>query len=164
MSSIVSKSYDLLQVGDNACEFGSLPKMSELLMDAPSTPMNSPLLPLVRKGNRNLQTPIVMKQDTKKAEKTFDELKKTVTPIASRRPAATPEAAKAPEAKRLREEDIEGLKDFLAEQKRRSELAAEQGEETTTYDAVADVGLDDWGEEDEDEEGDMEGVCIFIYF
>ena len=105
-----------------------------------------------------------MKQDTKKAEKTFDELKKTVTPIASRRPAATPEAAKAPEAKRLREEDIEGLKDFLAEQKRRSELAAEQGEETTTYDAVADVGLDDWGEEDEDEEGDMEGVCISIYF
>lgn len=134
-------------------------------MDAPSTPMNSPLLPLVRKGNRNLQTPTVVKQDPKKAEKTFDELKKTVTPVAVRRPASTLEASKAPEAKRLREEDIEGLKDFLAEQKRRSELAAEQGEETTTYDAVADVGpdLDDWGEEDEEEDGDAEGVTSHLF-
>lgn len=120
-------------------------------MDNPSTPMNPPLLPLVRKGNNS---PVV-KRDLKKAEKTFDELKKTITPAAIRRPVSNPEATKAPEAKRLREEDIESFKELLAEQKRRSELAAEQGEDTTaTYDAAADIGLDDWGEEDEDEETD----------
>lgn len=140
-----------LEVGDSACEFGSLPKLSELLMDTPSTPMNPPLLPLVRKGSN----PPLIKRDLKKAEKTFDELKKTITPSAVRRPISNTEATKTPEAKRLREEDIESFKELLAEQKRRTELAAEQGEDTTaTYDAAADIGLDDWGEEDEDEEGD----------
>ena len=39
-----------LEVGDsNSREFGSLPKLSELLMDAPSATMNPPLLPLLRK-------------------------------------------------------------------------------------------------------------------
>ncbi|XP_046650824.1 centrosome-associated zinc finger protein CP190-like [Daphnia pulicaria] len=140
-----------LEVGDSACEFGSLPKLSELLMDTPSTPMNPPLLPLVRKGSN---TPVV-KRDLKKAEKTFDELKKTITPSAIRRPITNTGSTKPPEAKRLREEDIESFKELLAEQKRRTELAAEQGEDTTaTYDAAADIGLDDWGEEDEDEEVD----------
>ena len=139
------------KVGDSACEFGSLPKLSELLMDIPSTPMNPPLLPLVRKGNNS---PVV-KRDLKKAEKTFDELKKTITPSAIRRPLSNTVGTKPPEAKRLREEDIESFKELLAEQKRRTELAAEQGEDTTaTYDAAADIGLDDWGEEDEDEEAD----------
>ena len=119
-------------------------------MDTPSTPMNPPLLPLVRKGSNS---PVV-KRDLKKAEKTFDELKKTITPSAIRRPVSET-SSKSPEAKRLREEDIESFKELLAEQKRRSELAAEQGEDTTaTYDAAADIGLDDWGEEDEDEEAD----------
>lgn len=118
-------------------------------MDNPSTPMNPPLLPLVRKSSNS---PVV-KRDLKKAEKTFDELKKTITPSAVRRPIS--EATKSPEAKRLREEDIESFKELLAEQKRRSELAAEQGDDTTaTYDAAADIGLDDWGEEDEDEESE----------
>ena len=121
-------------------------------MDSPSTPMNPPLLPLVRKGSNNVT---VVKRDLKKAEKTFDELKKTITPPAIRRPISNTDASKPPEPKRLREEDIESFKELLAEQKRRSELAAEQGEEsTTTYDAAADIGLDDWGEEDEDEEAD----------
>ena len=143
-------------MGDNACEFGSLPKLSELLsVDAPGTPMNPPLLPLVRKGSQQSKSPLVKRDLLKKAEKTFDELKKTATPApAIRRPASsTPEGAKAPEAKRIREEDIESFKELLAEQKRRSELAAEQGEEnTTTYDAAADVGLNDWDDEDEDNE------------
>lgn len=141
-----------------------MPKLSELLStDAPSTPLNPPLLPLVRKGSSS-RPPLVKSRDLqKKVEKTFDELKKTATPVSAiRRPASsTPEAAKPPETKRLREEDIEGFKELLAEQKRRSELAAEQGEENTaTYDAAADVGLDDWDEEDEEEEPDtITAVC-----
>lgn len=130
-------------------------------MDAPGTQLNPPLLPLVRKGVQQSRSPTI-KRDMilKKAEKSFDELKKTATPVAAlRRPASsTPEAAAAPEKKRLREEDIESFKELLAEQKRRSELAAEQGEEnTTTYDAGVDVGLDDW---EEDEEEEMDSVTV----
>ena len=127
-------------------------------MDSPSTPMNPPLLPLLRKTVAS-----GVKRDLKKAEKTFDELRKsTSTSVPARRAAS--EAAKAPEAKRLREEDIEGFKELLAEQKRRSELAAEQGEDTTAYDVAA-VGLDDWGEEDEDEDVDTtSGVIIHFYY
>jgi len=138
-----------LEVGDSACEFGSLPKLSELLMDAPATPMNPPLLPLLRKTVTS-----GVKRDLKKAERTFDELRKSTATLPLRRPASN-EEVKSPEAKRLREEDIEGFKELLAEQKRRSELAAEQGDDATTYDVAA-VGLDDWGEEDEDE--DVEGA------
>ena len=158
------------QVGDSATrEFGSLPKLSELLMDSPSASMNPPLLPLLRKSST---TPThghqVVRRDPKKVEKTFDELRKNTTTnsTAIRRPA-TSEPAKPPEAKKLREEDIEGFKELLAEQRRRSELAAEQGDDTTTYDAsAADVGLDDWEEEDdEDEEQDTGGVRnIYIFY
>ena len=144
-----------MQVGDSACEFGSLPKLSELLMDAPATPMNPPLLPLLRKTVSS-----GVKRDLKKAEKTFDELRKNTATLPVRRPAPADEL-KSPEAKRLREEDIEGFKELLAEQKRRSELAAEQGDDTTTYDVAA-VGLDDWGEEDEDEDVDT-GVIDISY-
>lgn len=130
-------------------------------MDSPSTPMNPPLLPLVRKATNS---PVV-NRDLKKAEKTFDELKKSSTPVAVRRPASS-DSSKPPEAKRMREEDIESFKELLAEQKRRTELAAEQGDETTTYDAAADVGLDDWEEEDEDEDLDptneVDKMCVYI--
>lgn len=100
-----------------------------------------------------------LRRDPKKVERTFDELRKTTTNTAAVRRAATSEAAKAPDAKRLREEDIEGFKELLAEQRRRSELAAEQGEDTTTYDAsAADVGLDDWEEEEDEDEEEQEPV------
>ena len=121
-------------------------------METPSTQMNPPLLPLVRKT----ATSPAVNRDLKKAEKTFDELKKSSTPTAVRRPA--PSDSSKPEAKRMREEDIESFKELLAEQKRRTELAAEQGDETTTYDAAADVGIDDWEEEDEEEEMDTTEV------
>ena len=121
--------------------------------------MNPPLLPLLRKSTPTQSA----KQDPKKAEKTFDELRKNTTQTAAvRRPAPVDAVNKTPEAKRLREEDIEGFKELLAEQRRRSELAAEQGDDTTTYDAATDVGLDDWDEEDEEEDQDMAaGVSQF---
>ena len=119
--------------------------------------MNPPLLPLLRKSNTS-----GVKRDLKKAEKTFDELRKNTTNVAIRR-SATSEASKPPEPKRLKEEDMEGLKALLAEQKRRNELAAEQGEETaSTYDAATDVGLDDWGEEDEEDDIDTSGVIFLM--
>lgn len=127
--------------------------------------MNPPLLPLVRKGTNSASPAIKPRDLLKKAERTFDELKKTATPVtAIRRPLNSTPESNAPDAKRLREEDIEGFKELLAEQKRRSELAAEQGEEnTTTYDAAADVALDDWDEEDEEEESTEITVVCFLF-
>ena len=147
-----------LEVGDSACEFGSLPKLSELLMDSPTAMMSTPLPAMLRKTT-TASTNRGVKRDLKQAEKTFDQLKKTTSASpAIRRATATSETVKPPDAKKLREEDIEGFKELLAEQRRRSELAAEQGEDTTTYDAsAADVGLDDWEEDDDEEEQDSMG-------